>query len=242
MVEPKASNRKVLPAVIFLFAVMPLLHDQPAADGLPEGWRPLTFPKISRHTVYTLVHEGDRPVIRAESRQSASGLYRPLDLDPKAFSILSWCWKTDRVIAKGDETKKEGDDYVARIYVTFKYDPDQAGFWERAKFRAIKLLYGEYPPRAAINYIWANRLPRGRTIANAYTDRAQMVAVESGVEKLGRWVCEERNIYKDYRRLFGGEPPRLSGVAVMTDTDNTGEEATSYFADLTLKPEAGPEN
>ncbi len=215
-----------------------LLTGQQGEDSLPKDWKPLTFQKISRHTQYTLINEDGRPVIRAESSQSASGLYRQLDLDPQVYPILSWCWKVDRIITKGDETKKEGDDYAARIYVTFKFDPDKATFWERTKFQAIKLIYGEYPPKAAINYIWANRLPKGTAIANAYTDRAQMVAVESGADKVGQWVCEERNLYEDYSMLFGEAPPAISGIAVMTDTDNTGEEATAYYADIMLRSQA----
>jgi hypothetical protein len=93
---------------------------------------------------------------------------------------------------------------------------------------------GKYPPKGALNYIWANRIPKGEEIANAYTDRAQMVAVESGEEKVGQWLCEERNIYEDYLSLFGEAPPRLSGVAVMTDTDNTGESASASYSDLVL--------
>lgn len=212
-----------------------LLTGQQGEDSLPKDWRPLTFPKISRHTRYILINEGGRPVIKAESSQSASGLYRQLDLDPQVYPILSWCWKVDRVIAKGDETKKEGDDYAARIYVTFKFDPDQATLWERTKFQAIKLIYGEYPPKAAINYIWANRLPKGKAVANAYTDRAQMVAVESGGDKVGQWICEERNLYDDYQKLFGDTPSAISGIAVMTDTDNTWEEAIAYYADIMLR-------
>ncbi|MCG3117740.1 MAG: DUF3047 domain-containing protein [Candidatus Manganitrophus sp. SA1] len=215
--------------------VLRLIRDHRSENDWPEGWRGLTFQKISEHTEYALIEEEGRPIIRAVSRHAASGLYRPLDLDPKVFSVLSWCWKIGRIISKGDETRKEGDDYAARIYVTFKYDPDNAAFWERTKFGLIKAIYGEYPPKGAINYIWANRLPKGRTIPNAYTDRAQMVAVQSGEEKVGEWLCEERNLYSDYQRLFGEKPPAISGVAVMTDTDNTGEEAVAYYSDIVLR-------
>lgn len=213
-----------------------LLGDRADADGLPEGWRPLSFPKVHGHTRYTLIQEEGRPVILAQSRQSASALYHPLDLDPKAYPLLSWCWKVDRVISNGDESRKKGDDYAARVYVTFRFDPARASLWDRLKFSAIKLVYGEYPPMAAINYIWANRLPKGETVVNAYTDRARMVAVESGKERVGDWACEKRNIYDDYRWLFGEEPSQVSGVAVMTDTDDTHEEASAYYADLALRP------
>lgn len=212
-----------------------LIGDQLGEHDWPEGWRALTFQKIPAHTEYTLLHDEGRPVIRAVSRKAASGLYRPVDLDPKVFSVLSWCWKIDHTIRKGDETRKEGDDYAARIYLTFKYDPGNATFWERTKFGFIKAVYGEYPPKGAINYIWANRLPKGEAIPNAYTDRAQMVAVESGEERAGTWACEERNLYSDYQHLFGAAPPVISGVAVMTDTDNTGEEAVAYYSDIVLR-------
>ncbi|MBI1819534.1 MAG: DUF3047 domain-containing protein [Nitrospirae bacterium] len=219
---------------------IPLIQEQPEEGGLPKGWRPLTFPKIPNHTLYTFIHEEKRGVIKAESHQSASGLYVPVELNPKVYSVLSWCWKVNRIIEKGDETKKAGDDYAARIYVTFKYDSEGATLWERTKYGAIKMLYGEYPPKAAINYVWANRLQKGKAISNPYTNRAEMVAVESGPEWVGQWRCEERNIYEDYQRFFKDEPPPLLGVAVMTDTDNTREEAIAYYSGLVIKKSATP--
>ena len=48
-------------------------------------------------------------------------------------------------------------------------------------------------------------------------------------------MTESRNLLDDYRRAFGGDPPRVSGVAVMTDTDNTQESAIAYFGDIVFK-------
>ncbi len=62
-----------------------------------------------------------------------------------------------------------------------------------------------------------------------------MIVVESGDSRLDRWVSVERNIYKDYLQAFGEEPPMISGVAIMTDTDNTGESATAYYGDIVFK-------
>ena len=137
-------------------------------------------------------------------------------------------------MATGDETTRQGDDYAARVYVAFKFDPARATLWERTKFRVIRLLYRVDPPRAVINYIWASRLPKGQAMTSPHFDQITMVAVESGPEKAGRWVCEGRNVYDDYLRLFGEAPTPLSGVAIMTDTDNTGEDAVAYYADLVL--------
>jgi hypothetical protein len=208
------------------------------AGGTPPGWEALTFKRIERHTVYRVVPDGDTYALRAESDGAASGLYRPLDLDPRVYRTLSWRWRVDNVLVKADARTKAGDDYPARIYVAFRYDPATATAWERVRFGAIKLLYGRYPPRMVINYVWDNRLPVGTAIDNAYTDRAKMIVVQSGAERIGQWIAERRDVYADYRRLFGDEPPAIAGVAVMTDTDDTGERAVAYYGAISLR--AGP--
>jgi hypothetical protein len=49
------------------------------------------------------------------------------------------------------------------------------------------------------------------------------------------WVDEERNIYEDYKKAFGEEPPMINGVAIMSDTDNTKEQATAYYGDIVFQ-------
>ena len=208
-----------------------------ATEALPDGWKPLVFRKIEQHTVYTLVKEGDGTVVKAVANSSASGLVREIRINPKEYPILQWQWKVSNLLKKADVYRKEGDDYPARIYVTFEYDRSKLGFFERAKYEAIKLLYGEYPPLAAINYIWESTAPKGLVFPNTYTDRAKMIVVESGPERLNQWVTEERNIGEDYRRAFGGDASMISGLAIMTDTDNTGESATAYYGDIVFKRE-----
>jgi hypothetical protein len=62
-----------------------------------------------------------------------------------------------------------------------------------------------------------------------------MIVVESGETNLNQWLNEERNLYEDYKKAFDEEPPMISGVAIMTDTDNTGESATAYYGDILFK-------
>lgn len=203
--------------------------------AFPEAWRPLVFKGIEKHTRYALVRDADTTVILAEADDSASGLVREIEIDPRKYPIIRWRWKITNVLEGGDVHRKSGDDYPARLYVTFLLDPDKYGLLESLKYRAIKLFYGRYPPSGAINYIWANKAPKGTMVANAYTDRAMMFVLESGEEKLNRWVWEERNVYEDYKQAFDGEPPPISGVAVMTDTDDTGGRAKAYYGDILFK-------
>ncbi|MFZ5874770.1 MAG: DUF3047 domain-containing protein [Nitrospirota bacterium] len=203
--------------------------------GTPApGWKPLTFKKIPKITDYTTVRDGETVVVRAESRAGASGLTREVSIDLKEYPVVAWRWKVSNVIAGGDLTKKQGDDYAARLYITFAYEADKVRWSRKAKYQAGRLLFGEIPI-AAINYIWDRAAPVGTVAPNAYTDFVRMIVVESGAGNIGRWMDEERNLYDDYRRAFGGEPPKVNGVAIMTDTDNTGETATAYYGDIVFK-------
>ncbi len=204
-------------------------------DALPPGWKPLAFKKIERHTTYKLVKEGGKVVVKAVAKASASGLTREIKINPKEYSIVQWRWKVENVLKKGNVKRKDGDDYPARIYITFQYDPSKLSLAEKAKYETVKVLYGQYPPLGAINYIWESRTPVGTIVPNPYTDRVKMVVVESGGAKLNQWVNEERNLHEDYKKAFGEEPPLISGVAIMTDTDNTGESATAYYGDILFK-------
>jgi Protein of unknown function (DUF3047) len=207
---------------------------QAGMDAPPE-WEPLVFKKIERHTRYERVSDEGVVVIKAVSDAAASGLIRKIEIDPLAYPIVEWRWKVGNILEKGDVTQKKGDDYPARIYITFAYDPSKLSFNNRIKYKAAKLIYGEYPPTGAINYIWGNHVAVDTIIPNPYTDRAMMIAVESGAEKTNQWVTQRRNLLEDYRKAFHTEPPPISGVAIMTDTDNTGASATAFYGDIIFK-------
>ncbi|MEW6079894.1 MAG: DUF3047 domain-containing protein [Thermodesulfobacteriota bacterium] len=212
------------------------------AEGLPEGWQPLTFRKIKDHTDYDIVQDSGLSVIRADSNASASGLIRKIRIDPMIYPLIQWRWKISNVYENGDVTRKGGDDYPARIYIAFEYDPGQAGILEKAQFEGARLIYGEYPPGSAVNYIWESRAPLDTRVPNPFTDRVMMIVVESGPDRTDTWITAERNIYQDYLDCFGRQPPLITGVAIMTDSDNTGEAATAYYGDIIFKsgPTANP--
>ena len=201
---------------------------------MPEGWKPLTFKKIPKHTSYEVVKDGELAVVKAVSEASASGLTKPVRIDPKEFPIVRWRWKIDHLLNGSDVALKSGDDFPARLYITFEYDPEKVSFGKKLKYKAGRAIFGDIPI-GALNYIWETKTPIGTIVDNAYTDFAQMIVVESGPQKVGTWVVEERNIYEDYKRAFGEEPPMINGVAIMTDTDNTKEQATAYYGDIVFQ-------
>ena len=206
------------------------------AGGTINGWEPLTLGDADE-TAYALIEDGETVVVQARADDSASGLIRRVTADPAEYPVIAWRWKVEGTIPGGDVSRKRGDDYPARIYVTFDYDPGDLSFGDRLKYRALRALgYDDIPVRA-LNYIWANKDGETAIVPNAYTDWVQMVPVESGAANAGEWREAERNILEDYREAFGEEPPAITGIAIMSDADNTGESATAYFGDIRLRAE-----
>ena len=178
------------------------------------GWQVKSFKGA---TDYRLLKENDHFVVKAISNSSASGLVKKIRFNPSKFRYLRWSWKVAHSIKSGDEKSKAGDDYAARVYVIF---PGRF-FWQTK----------------AINYIWANKLATGESAHNVYTSNARMLAVESGNEKAGQWLSEERDLLTDYRTLFGVDPQEAEAVAIMTDTDNTGGAAEAWYGEIILSTE-----
>lgn len=205
-----------------------------APGGPVAGWEPLRLGD-ARPSTYTLVRDGGAVVVRAHAEDSASGLVRRVRIDLAEYPVMAWRWKVDGVIARGDVTRRDGDDYPARIYVTFDFPVSRLSFGDRVKYRALRVLgYRDIPTRA-LNYIWANRAGETRIVANPFTDWVRMVPVESGPANAGRWRSARRNVADDYRAAFGESPPAITGIAIMTDADNTGGEATASYGDLTME-------
>lgn len=214
----KLRKYLLLPLLLLLPVAAPAGSSGQLIDDFENGLRPRWKEKsFEGHTDYRVVEDDGGHCLQARSEGAASGLVFEKEYDLSEFPILGWRWRIDHTITGGDETKKSGDDYAARVYVVFPH-------WF-------------FPKTKTINYIWANKLPKGKAVPNPFTGNAIMVAVESGGGNAGQWRSVRRNVYRDYRRLFGGEPPEVGAIAIMTDTDNTGESAVACYDDIRIEKE-----
>jgi hypothetical protein len=202
--------------------------------ALPSGWASQTFPRIANHTRYTLVRDSDKVVVRAEASASASGLVFRLSAPATEASMLRWRWQVDRLPQGADASRKSGDDAAARVYVTFQHDAAKLGLVDRLLYEAARAIYGEAPPHASLMYVWDAAGPAGRSFPNPFTPRVRTIVVEGGSARLGQWLDYRRDIVADYRAAFGEDPPPISGVAIMTDADNTGDRASAWYGDVAL--------
>ena len=208
--------------------------DNFAGDSVtvPPPWQVIQLDKKVAPTDYRVNHWDGVSAIEATAEHSMALLARSVEIDLNHTPVLCWCWRVDAPLVKADMATKAGDDYAARVYVSFAMPPDEIGFLLRAKLKLARIIYGDAVPDAAINYVWDNRYPVGTRKPNAYTDRTHMIVVESGVANAGHWVVERHDLQQDEIAEFGSKQARMIQLAVASDTDNTGERAHAGFADF----------
>jgi hypothetical protein len=185
------------------------------SSGQLHGWKEKHF---DGSTTYKITELDERKVLHAKSKASASGMFKELKIDLHETPYLNWSWKVDNTLGNINERSREGDDYPARVYVVFS---GGIFFWKTR----------------AINYVWSSAQNQGSEWLNAYTDHSPMIAVQGKQQATGQWLNEKRNIREDYRRLFGDDIRYVDAVAIMTDTDNTGVEASAYYGDIYFSAE-----
>ncbi|MFK7856944.1 MAG: DUF3047 domain-containing protein [Granulosicoccus sp.] len=180
-----------------------------AIDSLAD-WSERSF---KGKTDYQLVDDAGVQVLKGHTQGNASILYREQAVDLLKNPVINWSWKIDRTYRDIDEQAPEGDDFPARLYVVA-----QIGFlpWETV----------------AINYVWASESAKGDSWTNPYTEKAKMIAVQSGDSHAGSWTHQSRNVAEDFQTYFDLDIKELSGFAVMVDGDNGMREATAWFGEI----------
>jgi len=201
----------------------------------PARWAPLTFPKVERRTHYAAATVDGRAAVRADSDCAASALVVATpDVDLARTPHLTWAWKVERGLLVADERGKAGDDFAARVWVMFQFDPARASAWQRLRHAIASRLHGRELPGAAISYVWSSREPIGASWEDPFGAGSQRRVLRSGPPD--GWQRESVDVAADYRALVGGAPPPLLGVALMSDTDNTCQQAVALFADFAWSP------
>ncbi|WP_245550207.1 DUF3047 domain-containing protein [Vreelandella jeotgali] len=183
-----------------------------------QSWPTRSF---DGETEYRVVEREDTPLLQASARQQASAKYLEREIDLGKTPYLHWCWRVSGIYPGLDEKQKSGDDYPARVYVA----------------RKTGLLPWQVE---SVNYVWASNQPADSDWPNAFTSHAQLLALQSGSARVGEWVAEVRDVGDDYERLFGSRPESIDGLALMTDGDNAGGDATAWFTKLGLSASPKP--
>lgn len=197
------------------------------------GWRELSLPATAENH-YSL---GQGGVIEVVSRDSASTLYKLVDVDLAKRPILKWRWRVDQAPPPTDLSAKGKDDCAIAVYVGFRYHSGQASFFERLKRPLIEAWAGKDLPGRVLRYVFCGRRPRGTTFASPYLGANDMVEIlRPATSPTGEWFEEQVDIAADYRKAFGDQPEHPSQIGIEADTDNTHKASRAKIADLAFVP------
>jgi Protein of unknown function (DUF3047) len=207
-----------------------------ASATFAEGWEHVVLPG-KRPTRYVADTVEGRAVWRADADRSASMWRKRMQVPAAQLGEIEFSWRVDQLMADAIVGEAAQDDASARVIVAFDGDHGSLSMRNRMLFDLADTLTGERPPYATLMYVWADgRHPPETVLHSPRTDRVRKIVVESGAPFLGRWRHHRRNLAEDFHRAFGEPPGNLMGVALMTDSDNTGAQAKAWYADIRLHP------
>jgi hypothetical protein len=177
--------------------------------GHPSGWQ---LHEKTGKADYKVVQENGIPALRLRSEDTSFALQKAVDINPLLYPVLSWKWKVTKLPDGGDFRKSGADDQAAQIFLAFSN-------------------------RKTIAYIWDTTAPAG-AVDNASPIpflSVKAIVIRSGSDDAGRWITEKRNVLKDYKALYGDDPPVLAGIRIQINSQHTASSGESYFADLAFQ-------
>jgi Protein of unknown function (DUF3047) len=177
---------------------------------LPSGW--ISWNEKSSSRVYSVQAEDGKRFLHADANGTRDQLGYEHPWALREFPLLQWQWRAVVFPLDSNELEKSRNDSVLGLYVVF----------------------GHWPFIKTIKYIWSDRLPVGTTFTSPYSSTTKIVVIRSGRTRQGTWMNERRNVLSDYRELYGEaeKAPVASGIAVLTDSDDTHSHSVGDYADI----------
>ncbi|HZI84140.1 MAG TPA: DUF3047 domain-containing protein [Casimicrobiaceae bacterium] len=213
---------------------IPRFSTAAAGGALPAGWKHLPLASFKNNTEYTLVSEDGAVVVQATAHNAASFLATKTDFDPHQLPMLSWRWKVKNGIPTANTAEQSKEDAPARVMVAFDGDMSKLSAKDRFAAKAAQSISGIGLPYATLMYVWGGKVGLDSITASSRSARIKMLAVAVDEQGVGQWHSYSRNLVEDFKRAFGEDPGRVLSIEIMTDTDNTGADAQTYYGDISV--------
>lgn len=184
-----------------------------AETAIHDDWQRVL---LKKETDYRLAITDGQLGIQAVGQNSASGLIRRVEIDPLACSSLSWAWRVDTLQPDANLATKDGDDVAASLFLLFGdpgflHDPD---------------------PVPTLRYVWTSaRHPEDTIVDNPFMPGiVRSLVVQSGPDRKGRWMEENRDLATDFEAVFGYPPEDdIHAIALFTDNDQTKQPVVAHY-------------
>jgi hypothetical protein len=206
------------------------------AGAAPRDWKPFSLSATKKKTEYVIATDDGVAVLHATAHGAASALVFPTDFDPKQFPTLSWRWKVVQGIPDAHNGETAREDAPVRVMISFDGDSSKLTVKDKIASSFAQTQSGQPLPYATIMYIWGNKIPINKVINSPRTARIRMISLNVDEQGLGTWHSFTRNLVDDYKMAFGEDPGKVTGVQVLSDTDNTGGDSDAFYGDIVVGP------
>jgi hypothetical protein len=189
-----------------------VLFNEDFEKPLGDRWKQVKF---GEPTDYRIVTGNSNACLQAFANCASSALATRVAIKPSAEMSIHWRWKISACPTNGSENSLATFDHTARIFVAFD------------------TFIG---PPYTINYVWGNQMKANSTFDHPSSSRSKFIVLESGNEKAGQWLAEQRDLKKDWETLFKDKSmPKIVGVGVFTDSDQTHTTVTGWYDDIVIE-------
>ena len=186
-----------------------------------EEFKTLEVRKVrgsNEKTTYSLGMNENGSFLRAEAKGTASGLGKKVKIDLSKTPFINITWKIEKDLKGIDERSKKGHDYAARVFVVKKT--------------------GLTPlSNKAVNYVFSSNNSTNEFWRSPYTKSSIDYVLSTTKENLNEWVTVKANVKEHFKKLHDLNVEELTGLAIMTDTDQTDIKAIAYYQNIYFSSE-----
>lgn len=176
--------------------------------GVPIGWELKENEGVPRISV---VKDNNEHVVRLVSDRTSFGITKDIEVDLEQYPFINFRWKAIELPKGGDFRDRKTDDQAGQLYVVF------------GTFKLTAKIVG---------YLWENGAPKFTTGASPAWGRTRLIVLQSGPENIGKWIWEKRNVYHDYKDLFGKQPPKANLISLFINSQHTESRAECYYGEI----------
>ena len=198
---------------LFLFTDILLAEKITVFNFTEDELKTLKVKKVKGEITWILGSNVNGNFIKAEAEGKGSGLGKEIEIDLLKTPFINITWKIEKDLSGIVENSKKGHDYAARVFV-------------------IKKTGSTALSNRAINYVFSSNNNIGENWPSPYTKKSIDYVLSTTKENLDTWITVKANVKEDFMKLHNLEVEDISGVAIMTDTDNSKLKAISYYQNI----------
>ena len=178
----------------------------------------LKVKKVKGKTNYSVGINENGSYLSEESEGTGAGVGQEIKIDLTKIPFLNITWKVEKNLAWIIEDSKKGHDYAARVF-------------------AIKKTGSTALSNRAINYVFSSNNSVGDYWPSPFTKKSIDYVLSTTKEHNNEWVTVKANVKEHFKLLHNLDVKELSGLAIMTDTDNSKIKAISYYQNIYFSSE-----